>query len=107
MDKELLDAFLYIDKNKIDYDLLLCLPINYSYAATYFTGCKILQSSESSAEGIKYNSQFFEQLKKDDLSEVIMTYNVRWLITVDKEVDVRVDSILAFNEKYVKVYKIL
>ena len=107
VEKDILDAFLYVNQNKHDNDLLLCLPINYSYAAAYFTGCMLLQSSEGSLEGIKYNYIFFERLKKDDLNDIISEYGVKWLITINQNVDIRVGNILGFTEKNVKVYQMI
>ena len=47
----MINGFDYIRSHKINGDVLLCLPLDLSYDAGYFTGCILLQSSGGFAKG--------------------------------------------------------
>jgi hypothetical protein len=103
--KDMLSAFEYIKTNKQDNDLLLCLPLNFSYSAAYFTDCIVLQSGGGFAKGLDINYSLYRLVEEGRINELIAQYNVNWVITLKKYSNMELGEIV-FNQGDIKVIKI-
>lgn len=82
--KNMLSAFDFIRKNKKNGDLLLCLPLDYSYNAAYFTDCILLQSGGGFAKGLSFNQNLHKMINNGKIDEIIEEYHPDWVIILDK-----------------------
>ena len=103
--KDMINGFDYIRSHKINGDVLLCLPLDLSYDAGYFTGCILLQSSGGFAKGMDFNQKLHNLVGKGNINELIQKYNADWVITIEK-INYSVLGKMVFNIGNVKVFKI-
>lgn len=82
---DMLEGFEFIKSHKKEGDILLCLPLDFTYNAAYFTDCTMLQSSGGFAKGLNFN-QKLNQLLKDNTSKLINEYNVNWVFLMISDV---------------------
>lgn len=78
--KNMLNAFTFIRKNKKSGDILLCLPLDYSYNAAFFTDCVVLQSSGGFAEGLSFNQKLHKMVNQGKINSIIELYIPDWLV---------------------------
>ena len=64
--------------------MLLCLPLNITYNAAYFTDCVVLQSSGGFAKGLDFNQRLVKQVKEGKIDELIKKYGVNWVVIAIK-----------------------
>jgi len=76
----MLNAFTFIRKNKKSGDILLCLPLDYSYNAAFFTDCVVLQSSGGFAEGLSFNQKLHKMVNQGKINSIIELYIPDWLV---------------------------
>lgn len=81
--EDLMEAFNYINTHRTPGDILLCLPLDLTYNAAFFTGCIMLQSSGGFAQGLSFNQQLHRKIYDGRIFEVIGEYYPRWIIQVN------------------------
>lgn len=79
---DMLAGFEYIKSHKKKGDVLLCLPLDFTYNAAYFTDCIMLQGSGGFAKGLNFNQMLHKQIKSGKINETIEKYNARWIIII-------------------------
>jgi len=77
---DMMKSFEYIRLNKSPNDILLCLPLDLTYNAAYFTECKMLQSSGGFAKGLEFNQKLHGTVKEGRLNQIIEEYNPQWIM---------------------------
>ena len=100
-----LHGFDYIRSHKKNKDILLCLPLDFTYNAAYFTGCTMLQSSGGFAEGIDINQKFHQLISEGKINELIQEYKARWVIIIGEN-KCSITGNNVFNDVNTKVIKI-
>ena len=79
---EMIKGFNYIKSHQRKNDVLLCLPLDITYTAAYFTDCIMLQSSGGFAKGLDFNQKLHKKIREGKINELIKKYNVRWVLAV-------------------------
>lgn len=79
---QLMEAFNYINLHRRPGDILLCLPLDFTYNAAFFTGCIMLQSSGGFAQGLSFNQQLHRRICEGKIGEIIVEYSPRWILKV-------------------------
>ena len=80
--EELMMAFDYIKAHRKPGDILLCLPLDLTYNAAFFTDCIVLQSSGGFAKGLSFNLQLHKRICEGKIGGILAEYSPRWIITV-------------------------
>jgi len=101
---DMISGFEYIKSHKKSDDLLLCIPLDVTYNAAYFTGCKMLQSSGGFANGLNFN-QKLHNLLKEDSSKLIDEYSVDWIFLMIPSIVVN-DGKIVFQSGDITIIKI-
>lgn len=77
---DMMKSFEYIRLNKSPGDILLCLPLDLTYNAAYFTECKMLQSSGGFAKGLEFNQKLHIMIEEGKLDHIIEEYKPQWIM---------------------------
>jgi|GEM_PF-5527650 hypothetical protein len=92
--EELMEAFNYINTNKKPGDVLLCLPLDLTYNAAFFTGCTMLQSSGGFAKGLGFNQELHRRIDGGRVGEVLSEFSPRWIVVAeDTEIDDQLEEL--------------
>jgi hypothetical protein len=102
--KYMLNGFNYIRSHKKNGNILLCLPLDLTYNAAYFTGCTMLQSSGGFAIGMDFNQKLHKLIEKGNINELIQKYNADWVITIGEK-NYSIQGKKVFMNRDVKVFK--
>ncbi len=81
---KMLDGFEYIKSHQEKNDILLCLPLDITYNAAYFTDCLMLQSSGGFAQGLSFNQKLKNQLEKGEINSLLKKYKVKWIFNMSE-----------------------
>lgn len=100
----MLKGFEYIKSHHKSNDILLCLPLDITYNAAYFTDCIMLQSSGGFAQGLDFNQGLKKQLKSEKLTDLVKKYNVQWIFTMSY--DEMLPGEIVFQDENVVVCRI-
>jgi len=95
--KNMLNAFTFIKKNKKNGDILLCLPLDYSYNAAFFSDCIMLQSSGGFAEGLSFNQKLHKMVNQGKINEIIEMYHTKWVILLEKSIHGLDESLILYK----------
>ena len=98
--KNMLSAFDFIRINKMHGDILLCLPLDYSYNAAFFSDCIILQSSGGFAEGLSFNQKLHKMVNQGKINEIIEMYHPKWVILLDKSIHSLDEGLILTKNSY-------
>lgn len=92
----------YIAQNKDDKDVILCLPLHYTYQAAYFTNGIMLQGSGGEGKGLEFNLYLHEKINNNRAQDIINEYCPVWILNTTAEEFPKV----RFASGKVKVHKI-
>lgn len=70
----------FIAKNKNPDDIILCLPLDYTYQAAYFTNGIMLQGSGGEGKGLEFNLYLHNKVNKNEVQDIINEYNPNWVL---------------------------
>lgn len=101
---KMLEGFEYIRSQRKQGDIMLCLPLDITYNATYFTNCIMLQSSGGFAQGLSFNQKLRSKLENGDIKDIIKHYKVKWIYSMSKKCDIP-DSNKVFENSDIVIYR--
>lgn len=103
--KYMLNGFDYINSHKKNGEVMLCLPLKFTYNAAYFTGCTMLQSGGGFGMGLDFNLTLHKLVNDGKIDELIQKYNAEWVITIGGE-NYSIKGKKVFMNGNVKVFRI-
>jgi hypothetical protein len=72
----------FIKEGKKKNDIILCLPLSYTYQAAYFTDGLMLQGSGGEGRGYEFNLSLKQRIESEGLSGVVDDYKPTWGLVV-------------------------
>ena len=93
----------YIAKNKNSDDIILCLPLDYTYQAAYFTNGIMLQGSGGEGKGLEFNLYLHSKVNNNEVQDIIDKYNATWVLNKS---NYYLKSNIVFSLGNIKVHKI-
>ena len=93
----------YISKNKNPKDIILCLPLDYTYQAAYFTKGIMLQGSGGEGKGLEFNLYLHSKVNNNQIQDLINEYNPQWVLDTSNNY---LKTNLVFSLGNIKVHKI-
>ena len=97
---EVMSALTSIQSSDAIDDRILCTPLDFTYAAGYFTGLVMVQSSGGSAKGLCYNLRIHEAVAKKEYDSLVKVFGVRWIFAYDENVPLSIEhNVIRYGEK--------
>jgi len=103
---EMIEGFDYVKSHQQKKDVLLCLPLDITYSAAYFTNCIVLQSSGGFAKGLDFNQKLHKKIHEGGINEIIREYNPRWIFDMSKEHRIHIRSREVFSSGDIRILKV-
>ena len=82
VNEDFINCCKYIAKNKNPEDIILCLPLDYTYQAAYFTNGIMLQGSGGEGKGLEFNLYLHNKVNNNEVKDIINKYNPTWVLNI-------------------------
>jgi len=103
INEDFINCCKYIAKNKNPKDVILCLPLDYTYQVAYFTNGIMLQGSGGEGKGLEFNLYLHSKVNNNEIQDIIDRYNPRWVLDTS---NYYLTTNLVFSLGNIKVHKV-
>lgn len=78
--KDFIKCCNYIAQSKDDKNVILCLPLHYTYQAAYFTNGIMLQGSGGEGKGLEFNLYLHDKVNNNKVQDILNKYHPMWIL---------------------------
>ena len=103
INEDFINCCKYIAKNKNPEDIILCLPLDYTYQVAYFTNGIMLQGSGGEGKGLEFNLYLHSKVNNNEVQDIIDEYNPRWVLNTSNYY-LKTNIVLSLGK--IKVHKV-